>query len=277
MKGHSLHIGLNQIDPNHYGTTGQLQGCENDARDMKDIAASGGFNSVLLLTAQATASNVSNGIRNAAQSLSNGDIFFLSYSGHGGQVDDTNGDETDRQDETWCLYDRQLIDDELFTLWANFNPGVRIIVLSDSCHSGTVIRVLEFERLLADASRKDDGDAYSLGFRTLPQGKLKETNRRHKDLYDRLQVENPRRNRALVNASIILISGCQDWQLSSDGSVNGFFTETLKEVWNGGTFAGSYLDFHQEIWGRMPNYQKPNYFRQGVPNSAFDNQSPFQI
>jgi hypothetical protein len=276
MKGYSLHIGLNRIDPAHYGSNGQLQGCENDARDMREIAVNTGFKTNMLLTAEATVSNVSNRILEAAHLLDGGDIFFLSYSGHGGQVNDTNGDETDSQDETWCLYDRQLVDDELFSLWANFKPGVRIIVLSDSCHSGTVIKVLEFESILAKAACEAESAAAFSGARTLPQGSLEEVYRHHKDLYDRVQVENPRGNKALVSASVILISGCQDWQLSADGP-NGLFTQTLKEVWNGGVFSGNYLDFHQEIWNRMPSYQKPNYYRQGAPNSNFDNQTPFQI
>ena len=33
-KGISLNIGLNSVDPNHYGGwDGQLAGCENDAND----------------------------------------------------------------------------------------------------------------------------------------------------------------------------------------------------------------------------------------------------
>lgn len=277
MSGYSLHIGLNQIDPKHYGNNGQLLGCENDARDMQEIADSKGFNSKLLLTPEATAANVIGIIKSAAENLKEGDIFFISYSGHGGQVTDTNNDETDQKDETWCLYDRQLVDDELFTLWAGFNPGVRIIVLSDSCHSGTVTRVIEFESIrgIPDGGAVDDA-AYN-GIRTLPQGRMQQVYSHNKDLYDRIQVENPRGNRALVNASIILISGCQDWQLSADQASNGLFTENLKEVWNGGTFGGSYLEFHEAISGRMPSYQKPNYYRQGVPNANFDTQNPFQI
>ena len=39
-KGISLNIGLNSVDPNHYGGwDGQLAGCENDANDMAEIAS----------------------------------------------------------------------------------------------------------------------------------------------------------------------------------------------------------------------------------------------
>ena len=78
-------------------------------------------------------------MRAAGKTLSSGDFFFLTYSGHGGQVPDVTGEEADKQDETWCLYDGQLIDDELYLELSRFAAGVRILVLSDSCHSGTVV------------------------------------------------------------------------------------------------------------------------------------------
>ncbi|MDP9071378.1 MAG: caspase family protein, partial [Actinomycetota bacterium] len=36
VRGMSLHIGLNRVDPDGYnGWSGDLAGCENDARDMR--------------------------------------------------------------------------------------------------------------------------------------------------------------------------------------------------------------------------------------------------
>src|SRR5205814_796479 len=111
----SLHIGLNAVDRGHYGGwSGELAACEFDAQDMAAIAKSQGMASTLLLTRKGTRANTLAAIRAAAKRLKKGDLFFLSYSGHGGQVPDTNGDEADGQDETWCLYDGQLIDDELY-------------------------------------------------------------------------------------------------------------------------------------------------------------------
>ena len=44
--GHALAIGLNKVDPAHYGGEwdGELFGCEPDARDMQAIATSQGLN-----------------------------------------------------------------------------------------------------------------------------------------------------------------------------------------------------------------------------------------
>ncbi len=43
-----------------------------------------------------------------------------------------------------------------------------------------------------------------------------------------------------VDASVLLISGCLDNQLSQDGDVNGLFTEKVLKVWNNGRFSGDY-------------------------------------
>jgi len=58
-KGISLNIGLNSVDPKHYGGwDGQLAGCENDANDMADIGATANFDVKKLLTKDATVDNL---------------------------------------------------------------------------------------------------------------------------------------------------------------------------------------------------------------------------
>jgi hypothetical protein len=141
-KGYALAIGLYKVDPAHYdGWEGELFGCEPDAIDMENIAVSQGLNAEKLLTSQATRDAVLAKLNVFANILESGDLLVVSYSGHGGQLPDQNGDEQDGLDETWCLYDGQLLDDELYEAWAKFRSGVRILVFSDSCHSHTVLRM----------------------------------------------------------------------------------------------------------------------------------------
>jgi len=142
----SIHIGLNRVNPNAYnGWDGALQGCVNDATAMQRIAQSLGYTSTIILNDEATANRVISELGQAAFNLDPGGIVFLSYSGHGGQIPDANGDEPPGgKDETWVLYDRQLIDDELYNMWNQFPAQARIFVVSDSCHSGTVTRDLEY-------------------------------------------------------------------------------------------------------------------------------------
>ncbi len=123
-KGMALTIGLNAVDPGHYqGWSGELDTCESDAAAYADIAKSRNFKVKTLLTKDATRPNMIGEVSQAANTLKAGDIFILGYAGHGGQIPDSDGDEEDGYDETMCLYDGQLIDDELNAQFAKFAEG----------------------------------------------------------------------------------------------------------------------------------------------------------
>jgi hypothetical protein len=266
-KGISVHIGLNRVDPNHYeGWDGQLVACEADAKDMLALAKKQKFaSSALILTEAATAPAVINAISNAAKTLTAGDLFFLTYSGHGGQVRDTNAEEDDRMDETWVCFDRQLVDDELYVLWSKFKAGVRVLVLSDSCHSGTVTRAVP--AFISGGPR----------MRAMPFTVVKAVQKAHAKLYADIQNANRAGELAKVKATVLLISGCMDNQYSQDGDRNGLFTGTLKTVWSGGRFRGAYRRFRDVIVSRMPADQTPNYYVVGAKNPLFEAQKPFTI
>jgi hypothetical protein len=253
---------------------------------MATIAHSAGMTSTLLLTKKATRANVLAAIRAAAKKLKSGDLLFVSYSGHGGQMPDVSGEEDDKLDETWCLYDGELIDDEVFLELGRIAAGVRVLVLSDSCHSGTVIR-----------ARVPEGGSGGRS-KMMPPAVAMRTYLKHQAFYDKLQRETAkaagkasvptsdsalarvavsRRLTAIANeckASVILISGCQDNQTSLDGDHNGAFTEQLLRVWNNGAFKGNYAKFHLAIKARMPRTQVPNLFTLG-PVGKFLTERPF--
>lgn len=255
-QGLSLHIGLNNVNPAHYdGWTGNLRACENDARDMAAIASSQNFTSSVLLTSNASTDRVLEAIRKAAAVLRAGDIFLCTYAGHGAQIADQNGDELDRKDETWLLYDRMLVDDELQLAMSGFRSGVRIVTVSDSCTSGTVSRIRA---------------------RLVPKAVLMHTLEHHKALYQLIQ-RSARARKAMAPADSLLLSACQDGEIAADGDVNGLFTEMLKAVWNSGRFNGSYTSFWREISRRMPDSQNPNLLVTGSNQRAFQLERPFLI
>jgi hypothetical protein len=277
-RGVSVHIGLNHVDSGHYdGWSGDLVACEADAQAMKAIAESRQLTPTVLLTQQATADAVIAAIRNAASQLQTDDFFFLTYSGHGGEVPDTNSDEeNDKSDETWVLYDRQLVDDELYALWGEFRPGVRIFVLSDSCHSGTATRGLDEPGVPHVLPQAEAGEPKPRT-KELPRDVQRATYEAHKDLYDGIQKVIPSGETVDVAARVILISGCQDNQLSRDGDVNGLFTEKLLATWSNGAWTGDYSLFATAIRSLMPSDQTPNYFAVGAANDGFERQTPLTI
>jgi hypothetical protein len=276
-KGLALTIGLNKVDPKHYGGwSGELNACEADAEDMAGIAKGKKFKATTLKTKSATRARVVAQITSAAKTLKSGDIFMLSYSGHGGQLPDMNNDEPDAEDETWCLYDGEMLDDELYALWRKFSPGVRILVFSDSCHSGTVTKLAYYQGTVA--LRGGAVGSKEVKYRAMPPDVALRTYRKNKAFYDRLQkAKVPKEKQPAVKATVLLISGCQDNQLSADGDFNGLFTAQLLKVWKNGAFKGDYKSFHKMIVKRMPPDQTPNYFKFGAANPKFETQKPFTI
>ena len=287
-KALSLHIGLNGVSAAAYaGWDGPLSACEFDANDMSAIATAQGMKPTVFLTKKATRKNVLEAMRAAAKTLKAGDLFFLTYSGHGGQIPDKDGDEPDRKDETWCLYDGELIDDELYAELSRFAEGVRVLVLSDSCHSGTVTRELPPPPPPAGSRAKMMPDAVAM-----------RVYREHQDFYDKLKEAarvaggaaiDPDTALAHVGAAVhgtgmvgrfrpevILVSGCQDNQTSLDGEHNGAFTEKVLRVWGNGSFRGDYTRFHARVRAAMPATQSPNLFVLGEARD-FVAQRPFTV
>ena len=274
--GFALTIGLNAVDPGHYGGwSGNLNACEADAEDMANIATSKGFTVNTLLTKEATRQRVQAEISEAADRLASEDIFMMSYSGHGGQLPDFNDEEVDAQDDTWCLYDAQLVDDEIYTLLARFAEGVRVLVFSDSCHSGTVTKLAYYEGTVR--GRSAIHSASEGGYRNMPPEAILPTYRINKGFYDEMLRNLKPESRGQASAAILLFSGCQENQLSADGDFNGLFTAQLLRVWREGTFTGDYPTFYKEIRKRMPPDQTPNYFRTGQVNKQFEAQTPFTV
>jgi metacaspase-1 len=276
----SINIGLNYVNPDSYnGWDGALSGCVNDALSMQKIADNLGYVSTLILNEEATADRIISEIGQAAWNLDENGILLLTYSGHGGQMPDVNGDESDGKDETWVMYDRQLIDDELYNLWNQFRSGARIVVLSDSCHSGTVTRNREYLSVTQSDifARHYQTRSGPPRFRGIPTEVAAGNYQENKAQYDALQFASGSRTRSMMDACVLLISGCQDNQLSNDGDANGLFTGTLLNVWRNGGFSGSYKAFHQAILDQMPSTQTPNYYLVGTSNPEFEGQTPFTV
>ncbi len=281
----SLHLGLNTVGAAHYeGWEGPLAACENDARDLAALARKQGYAPTVLLTKKGTRAALLKGLRSAARALKAGDCFLLSFSGHGGQVPDTNRDEPDRQDETWCLWDGQLIDDELYFELSRFARGVRVVVLSDSCHSGSVTRARvppppppgQRPRLMPDAVAARVYAAHQARYDDWQAAVSRAAAAARVDDPDaalaQVAVSGPSAQALTLTGpfrpAVLLVSGCQDNQFSMDGEHNGAFTEQLLRTWNHGRFRGSWAQLHAQVRAAMPPSQSPNLFVLGPPADA---------
>ena len=273
-RGISIHIGLNEVDPGVYGAPHPLVGCENDAHAMAALARRAGFEAhPPLLGREATTEALAALVGEAAARLAAGDTFLATYSGHGSfRIDRPEGgqrDEADGMDETWCLYDRPLLDDELFWLWGRFGEGVRIAVVSDSCHSGTVSCALAELPAGAKARPLRDGTPRFLP-RRLDLRHVPDVRPALKTLYD-AGTERPE-----VRASVLLLGAAHDGQVAMDGTPHGQFTGALLDAWKDGAFEGSYEDLQREIMLRTEPVQRPSLFCFG-PDKSFGRRRPFTL
>lgn len=140
MNRRALCIGINDYP----GTQMDLRGCVNDARDWSAALSERGFSVVTLLDAQATKAGMVAAFEEVIGGAVKGDLVVISFSGHGTYFPDLDRDELDGLDEGFCPHDIRsagpLGDDEIAELLMSRAAGVRLLLVADSCHSGTVSR-----------------------------------------------------------------------------------------------------------------------------------------
>jgi len=130
-------IGIN----NYPGIFNDLKGCVNDANDWSALLQGRDFTVSTILDSQATKANVKAALQGLVNSTNAGDMAVFTYSGHGTQVADFGSDENDTYDEAICAYDGNVIDDELRLILQGIHPQATLVVISDSCFSGSVTRL----------------------------------------------------------------------------------------------------------------------------------------
>jgi len=236
----ALCIGINYI-----GSSNALGGCINDAQNMKRfLEMNYGYQSqdIVILTDDArherqlpTVQNIREAMQWLVRDAQPNDSLFFHYSGHGGQVKDTDGDEEDGYDEVIYPVDFEtagpLTDDELhFTMVSPLPPGCRLTSIFDSCHSGSVLDLpyiystegkIKEPNLAAELgknafsafksySKKDYGGLFKdvMGMANVAMGKQK-------------KAEEITRRTRTSPADVISWSGCKDSQTSADTNEGG--------------------------------------------------------
>uniref|UniRef100_A0A6C0IG83 Peptidase C14 caspase domain-containing protein n=1 Tax=viral metagenome TaxID=1070528 RepID=A0A6C0IG83_9ZZZZ len=182
------------IGCNYLGSPNQLNGCINDANNIKDFLISIGFdnNNIQMITDNTvnkpTKKNILDAFKTLLMNTKAGDLVFWLFSGHGSYVKDSNGDEESGYDQ--CIYTldgKFIIDDELKSLIQNYlHKDACLFALFDSCFSGSV---LDLKYQYMD----------SLNY----------------DKYFEHSKEDT------TNGNVVMISGCNDRQTSADAFIDG--------------------------------------------------------
>jgi metacaspase-1 len=259
--GISIHVGVNASKAPGLNVQ-PLVGCENDAEAMRKLARARNFVAVdggpdvPIIREKATFENVLGKIRIAAAKLVAGDIFLFTFSGHGTRRGADDPLEADLKDETIVLHDKLLIDNVLRRrLWPKFKAEVRVVMVSDSCHSGGIAMSLMNNSASAPVASGSSA-GWRRGQRRLglvdpsPErqtGKVPANQSFHvrgvsavqvqehldllkqfyKDLRESLPATAPP-----VPANVLLLAACREHETTSDGLPNGVFTKALLDVWD---------------------------------------------
>lgn len=204
----ALLVGINYV-----GTPYELAGCINDAVNMQQrlqtyFPACKEYRLLTDTTAtKPSRQNILDGLAWLTAGLKAGENVMFHYSGHGGLVRDTNGDEVTGMDS--CIYPvngtniETIIDDELRTLLAAKIPtGSKCFVVIDACHSGTAVDLrYKWNALSQNALTYTEDQKY-----------------------------------AKLNGTVLFLSGCRDSQVAADtvgidGRPCGALTMALLETW----------------------------------------------
>ena len=231
-----------------------MRGCVNDVEDLQAaLVGTCGFKKAditVLTDAAASKKAMQAGIKALLKASKKGDVALVHYSGHGSNVPDDNGDESDGRDEILCPanldWDDPLRDDWLRTTFDSMRDGVALTVVMDCCHSGTNTRAI----VPPDAPVKE---------RYLPSPAAlwaTETGRGlRRAVTTELRRSSPgaRKRSDIVHADLpeVLITGCRDTQTSADafinGRYNGALTFALVEALSSSKGQLTYRDLHAKV------------------------------
>lgn len=243
-KRKALLIGINYI-----GQKNALRGCINDVKNVRAFLLQHGYKEedMVILTddqqnskAIPTRANILRGMQWLVAGAQTNDSLFLHYSGHGGQTQDTDGDEEDGNDEVIYPVDYEqashITDDEIHNAVVSpLMPGVRLTALFDSCHSGTVLDlpyVYSTKGVLKEPNLlKEAGSGLLSAVTSYASGDMNGVMSSVSGLFKRVTSGNDgyekTKQTKTAPCDAILISGCKDSQTSADAFENGQATGAM--------------------------------------------------
>jgi hypothetical protein len=264
-----------------------LNSCEKDAKAMADLTTAANFEPpVLLLGPDATFDKVKTEILNAAAHSNEGDIFFFTFAGHGTQEPNESGGK----DQTIVLFDLIMFDHFIQSaLWSQFKPGVRIVGVADSCHSGTAFLAT---LLKAGSDFMASFSAFFMGERTIKAtprvGRPRRIDSDARDdhlkefahQYDEIRESIPTGEAGEVKAQLLTLAACLDGEETLDGpdeSHHGVFTQALLDSLTAAPHYDGLIKAVADLLKEQKLKQNPLLTPRTGPQPLFRSQRPFSV
>jgi hypothetical protein len=248
------------IGINYTGTSSALNGCINDVQSIGNrLVSKFAFKpeNIRILTdntvIKPTRENMESYIKALVQGATSGDTLVFHYSGHGSNIKDASGEESDGRDEVLVPLDYLqkgvIKDDWLFeNLSLQIPQGVKLVCFMDCCHSGTMIDL-------------------RVNIKSQCKPKTKSQTYNPAEWTDVFQITLDKNKQTL--GTVISFSGCQDEQTSADAHLNGkyqgAFTASLLEFLDSGKTDIKLRNILKEVNARMiiKNFQQTSQLSLG--------------
>ena len=241
----SLHIGINDYP----GTRNDLRGCLNDMNGWADLAECVyGFETERIANKQATRDVFLSKLNHLIDTVrEKDDEILITFSGHGTSVPDRDGDELNGRDEALCLYDKLVIDDEIYYILKRASDDVHITFIADNCHSGTITRSF------INAIENEETDCH---VRYMPPEDAQEAS-----LLNKLDLSRKfHKRREEIHMKEVLMTGCLPHEYSYDARFRtgfwGAFSYTALNYLNKNPDI-NYQELHDHVRKTLPNRQFP--------------------
>jgi len=202
------------------------------------------FDQTELTNDEATRDRVREELSALAKSTEVGAHVVVYFSGHGATLPDLNQDELGvLRDGAWFLYDGMLVDDELTEALTEFEEGVRVVLISDSCFTGTIVS----DALLNPREEEDPSTIDTRSSKLAPVDIGDRVYEAQKDFYDPI-LTRPPADPDDAKAAVLILSACEKGELARvDEEGVSVFTRTLVTVWNDGRFTGTYGELFDRV------------------------------
>lgn len=276
----SLHIGMNRLSSHYIDFSSSWRVGESTALFMENWASESGFECKVLLTEQATKERVIDHISHSARELKSGDTFVLSFCGHGMKVPYGVPDSYDaigkKYDEAWCLFDKGILDFELFELCNRFNSGVRVYVFSDCCFAGSSIDGIphgalpgEFGKICQEKMSEEVINFAKLPYNEVPAtiglASSVKTYCKHKDCYQ--SIWRSRRSQRLkerdIRSKVLVFAACEEAEYCYQGKYHSIFAQSIRLALQNWRFDGTNQEFLAELKKWCGTKQTPRIFTVG--------------
>ncbi len=239
VKAKALLVGIKQTKLTGFDNNATA-GVNKDIKDMTSILKDRGFKDSQITSRRdainMTRADILKNLENIAQEFVAGDIFVFYFSGHGYRLKDSNyyENEEDKIDDALVAHDSLIVDNEINKALKQFNKGVRIVMIIDACHSGSMYKMIDSVEGLDN-------------------------------------IELAKKASAQIDANLIYFGATSDRRTTSGDSDGSYFTQNLYDCFYQ-NITSDYRTFSEYLEGYIHSYREPTFYANESAKQSFIHQ-----